>query len=336
MKKKALILLCIVAALLTAIIVLYFWQFRTNSLLVMPEYTESVNYNNYSQYPTVDYRYGNMAWYEYRIFGGMITVVDETGETYTVKGISTDRKPRLQVHKAGVYYLDYEKLYCKPYQADSVPVLVLENVEDFRILEKGIVFICSNEDYEGQLYWFDFATKTKKLIAQKTRDFFASDDCIYFATSPGYTLYRYTDEGSEMVMELDFKALPLQFQLQGDNIVYKQLNDVYFANLETGETVKVPIVDSNYMLNSVSIICGERYVYATFQANSSDGSLIFSKDDPANGVWKIDSSTMKKTKLCDEYFNGIYLYDESYLIGWKDNHLYRISTVDGSVEKITN
>ena len=80
--------------------------------------------------------------------------------------------------------------------------------------------------------------------------------------------------------------------------------------------------------------CDETHLYFSFHATKTNGSIVTKVKSKNNGVWYVNTETKEIRKICDMYFEDLFLCDD-VLLGASGKSLYRIDVETGEIKKHT-
>lgn len=327
MKKNVLCIILIVGilvALLSLGFTIYIVQ-KPDDITLTVEPVEQVNYNNYLNDNQLDFKGNHFAWLNRSVFNSQLTLLTNNGEVSNISGVSAP----FQLLKDRIVFIKNRTLQSHMINSQDNQMLA-ENVSSFIALPDIVLY-----QSDGHLYRYDWDGGKSLLLYENVQQFYIHQDQVYVIDSSFRLVRQNTDGTWTELVTLSVNALPVRFLQQGDFVVYNEINRLVFVDITTGATEVVQLVDGGYANNRMNFICDDARLFVSFQATTTDGSLVTDIDHVNNGLWSINPQTKEKTKLCEDVFEQLYLFEGNHLFGVRNNDLFQIDINTGAVTKVS-
>lgn len=292
------------------------------SLTVKP--IDHINYNNYLDGNQMDYKDDQVAWLSNPMFHSRLIVTSSDGNSTKFSGISAP----FQLLDHQIVYIKQDSLVVRDTNSKNERTLA-GNVSAFLATPESIFFLC-----EEKLYRYDLETEQSYSLLENIARFYIHQQRLYVITN-NMELMELDDNGTwNRLVSLPEEGSPLTAAPLGSCVVFRQGNELVTIDTSSGKSDSLRMADGEYRNHRMHFICDDHSLFVSFQATSTDGSIVKNIDHNSNGLWKINPQTKEKTKLCEVYFEDLYLFDGNQLFGIKNNDLFQINTDTGMVTKI--
>lgn len=326
MKKRFWIgLAAAAAALVIGFVVFIFIEAKSPAKLDLNvEPVTSVNYNNYYDHTRLDYKGGELAWQSSFLFNNKLTMLDGSGETSVLSGISAP----FQLLEDRVVYEKNGDLMCRM-RSTGEDELLASHVGSFLAVEDGVLYLSGTTLHK--CYW----SGQHATLGQGLLRFYYHHDTLY-ALNGDQILLRLESDGTWREQYTpDWRSWPIDLKFHGDHGVYTEQNQLCFFDLTTGDTETVRFTDRKHVNDRFIYICDDERLFVSFYATETDGSIVNKVEHPDNGVWRVDVATGEVERLCDKVFDRLYLFEGNRLFGVMDNDLFQIDVYTGQVTRVS-
>ncbi len=333
--------ICILAVILSIFIFFTSFSFlKKEKPLIQPEFDISTNYENYADGSNFfDFSNGKIAWLKKGIFGTKLTVLDNYGKYTTYHSV----KSSFRLVDNYIVYLDDFNLKIINTKTNKASV-ICENVAKFTVIDDEIICLTN---YDNVLFRYNIKSKMNITIEKNVKKYFISNNklfilfddnledltaTIFQISLDDYSKVKITDINNDEFGEI--KAYI------NNALVYTELKlpkyYLTFLNLDTHET-------SSILLNEIGgafaisdfVIIGEN-IYYTFQERATYSEIFWHNENSKyNGVWTINSKTLKRKKISEKTFTDLYVYGEK-LLASKGNDIFEINKTGKSITKVIN
>lgn len=286
-----------------------------------------VNYNNYIIDNRLDYKGNRVAWQNSSLFGEKLTLLNKKGEYSVIQ----EGAESFQLLQERVIFLKNGKLIQHSFW-EGQNYTIADNVSSFVAMEQAVFYLA-----DSALFQYSWAQKNTVLLKSNIDSFYVHKETVYIIEAKGHKgqLMRLKDDGSwQDLCLIQIPFYPLYVMPQGDYVISQSGNELRYINIYTGITETVRLAEGDYINNRINFICDDDYLYVSFQATETDGSIVKNIANDNNGVWSADFQTKQKRKICDDVFDRLYLFEGNRLFGVKSNQLYQINTGNGSLKII--
>ena len=215
--------------------------------------------------------------------------------------------------------------------SNTQDIRIAVNVSSFIAFKNGVLFLT-----EDTLFQYDWCTASSNAIGENVYSFFIHHNYIYVVDYDGNLMRLETDGTWVKLYTFQVPSYPFYVMPQGGTVIYRAYNELRFVDLATGKTEAVRLANDNYANNRVNFICDDSRLFVSFQATTTNGSIVTDVQNTSNGVWFIDPKTKEMEKLCDDVFEQLYLFDANQLFGVKNDHLFQINIETGLVTKVSD
>ena len=331
MKKKLIIPIAIV--LLLAITFTVFSVINSKvSVAFTPSKISGVNYNNYTNENSIDYKDNKFAYIESNLFGSKLLIKDDAGKITSLKGVTAP----FQLTEDGVAFIKNQDLYLQKLD-EQKPTLIEKQVAKFYVYNNDIIYSTifqwnTNKKQPSKLLVYNVGTKKIKTLHKDISDFCLGNDKVYV----DYTDYENDIENFIEISLKDFKvkkiaqieiqSYPFGFQANNKKIVLHHITNTFtFIDPETKEIKNVRAHKSEHANDLIIFVLDNENLYFSYQATNTNGSLVSDENDETNGTYKIDLKTYEKQKITDEVFDELYLFENNQLFGIKDKQIININ-----------
>lgn len=321
MKKK--VWISIVALVTISLLVLVLWAFHAvqqpEKLTIAVQPVKQINYNNYYENTRLDYRGEQLAWQR----GNKLTVLDDDGNTSGLSGIPSP----FQLLEDRVVYLKNDDLMCRMRTGGTEEYLA-SGVVSFIALDDGVLYL---SDGTLRRYTWD---EQRTTLGYGLEAFFYHKETIYAVTSNRWMVELRADGTWREIYEFEELSLPMVLKFQNGYAIHQFGNELHYIALKDGTLRTLVLAEGEEVNNRIRYICDESRLFLSYQATETDGSIVTDVEDEKNGVWQI-STAGEETKLTDEVFEQLYLFEGNRLFGVRENDLFQIDTESGIVTQIT-
>ena len=313
-----------IGALLVGIILVLIIQNEKNRNMDMSICTVSqVNYNNYIVGNSIDYKDSSFAWQNSRFLGSKLMIMTANDQLTTVSGVAEP----FQILNDSVIFLKRGKLIQLDLENKGENTIA-ENVSRFVALETYCYYIS-----EGVVYKYHYKRQTVEALKENADFLYVHKGLLYVVGQNGQ-LMCYEEEVWHVLCQLQISHYPFYVMPQNDEIVFIEGTGLQYVNIYTGQKETISLLNGEYRNNRICFICDDSELYVSIQATKTDGSIVANIDDENNGTWHIDYSTKQLSRLCDDIFEELYLFEGEQLFGIKNGHIYKIDTETGSIKKV--
>ena len=293
----------------------------------------SVNYNNYINGNLVDCRDGYLALYRYGVIRNTLVLYDGEGIVTTVSNADEG----FQIFRKQLFYVKNNKL--KAFDIPSGQTTeIAKNVAAFIVHTDGIYYLTEpgpeSDSWLGSVQKYDWGTKSHRTVYENVRQFYVYSDTLYLMDGEDALIEISPSGEARELVQFQPAVYPYTVAAQGKKLLSIGANDdLLILDTATGEKRTISIQEGTYSNNRIHFVCDDTRTFVSFQATQTNGSVVTDRDSELNGVWQIDIDTQTKRKVCDTYFESLYLCD-GVLMGVKDNGLYRIDMDTGEIQSL--
>lgn len=291
---------------------------------------EQINYNNYLYDTHLDYLSSQIAWKKPSALNSAVNIFDANGEMVTISGISSP----FQLMNDQIIHLKNGTLRSCAIDSKDEQILA-KDVSQFIAMPHAVVYTSLDSDYHMNLFWYNWESGAIQHLHEDIVTFHVQNDVVYILDQNDYLLRLEEDLSWTRLTKISADHFPIHFLAVGDYVVYESSNIIKFVNIYTGESEYVRFVEDGYVNNAYVMNGDDKQLFVSFQATTTNGSLIFDKENESNGLWRIDPQSKEKNKLCGETFEELYLYEGNQLFGIKNNALYQIDVDSGNVTQVS-
>ncbi len=306
----------------------------TSSKVKIPDIS-GTNYCNYAVWNEVDCNGDYLALYSEKLLGTVLTVYDANGKVTAI----SNAWPSFQLCGPDLFYIKSGSLMKMNLQSKKTTELA-QNAESF-VVHGNKMYYCTETRWSeasgeavNQAYQYDLDTKTETLLCRNVSQLFVHQDRLY-AVNMEDKLMEITAPGqTQTVLQLDPDAYPYYVLPQGDHLLALDgFNNLLVISRKLGSAECIPIVEGSMANDRTYLICDETQIFVSYHATKTDGSIVKDADSEHNGVWQVFPDTKEVRKVCDTYFESLYLND-GVLLGVTDGKLYCIDAETGAIEKL--
>lgn len=286
--------------------------------------TDCINYNNYLCDNSLEHKNGHTVWSRSSAFGQQVLLSSGNGEVEKLSGVTMP----CQIWEDRIFFVRRENLWQKPLEGGREQ-RIADTVSSFIVAEGNVYYLCQNE-----LYRYDLSSGTVERIADGVLLFYFHDGQVFTVDMDGVLSCMEPDGHWEVVCRICIDSYPFFIMPQRTYVIELLGYGLRYIDTSDGSTTIVPLIDNEYVNHRISFICDEERTFVSFHATVTDGSVISKVEHPNNGLWVIDPETKVSRKICEETFDGLYLFGEDGLFGTKNDVVYLIDPHTGQVERI--
>lgn len=292
-----------------------------------PEELATVNYNNYLQDNLIDYKGNMFACLEKELFASKLVLTDNMGDTKQVDGIYAP----FQLYKDCVVFLKGNQLRLKELTEGNT-LKIASGVQHFLVYKDLVLYLSEM----NQLYAYDLLQEEQRLLYEDVIQYCMHQEKLFVVDKNDMLVeLSLSDNSKKEICSLEIQAYPFTIMSQGQYLVIDYApNSLGFLDIESSEIKSFSLTDSQYANHKITFICDDSYVFFSFQATKTNGSIVTDIVDDNNGVWKINPQTLEKEKIVSETFDTLYLFEEKLLFGTKNNMIYKIDIEDKQITRI--
>ena len=297
---------------------------KSEKIIFTPTQMVSNNYNNYINDNYIEYSGGYFAWLKTDLFGSKLITVDKDNRYRYFNDVSSP----FRIYDNYILFVKGGELKLKDIDSKTTTTVVGGDVQKFAILDDSIIYSTDSFDDDSgeqnnELRRCKINGEKNELLMENVEEFYISDGKI-FALDKNNRLFKLEQENFDktQIARLNLSQYPCCVMPQGDNLICRESNEIVFYNIKTHKRKTVSIVDDDYANNKISFVCDDNTVFVSFQATKTDGSVVKNADDEHNGLWKIDSTSLSKTKVSSNVYENMFLQDKQ-LFAICDKSLYK-------------
>ena len=321
-KRTVICLLIVLGALLVAFAAFCLLK-SERTLSFVPKTEITANYNNYVYANSLDYYSNVFAWKR----GGLLG-----SELITVDGSGNDSRTRIGADRFQCIGEKTVRLNNGILVANGGERIASE-VDSFVAFDCGMLYLKQTDSDDSVLYWYDTTDKSHTEVMQDVLAYCVDEGRIVILQNDGW-LSVCSEDSVERTVRIEVPYLPFRFMLFQDCAVYPEKNDIFLVNILTGEKKTVAFTERIYANDRLVYICDDEQIFVSFGATNTNGSIVSSVDDPANGLWKIDPVTFAAEKVSERFFDELYLFGGE-LFGISGDNVYQISASSKEIKMIT-
>lgn len=334
--KKCIFITVLIAISIACIVALIISLFHVadafsnpGSLTITPSTDITVNYNNYIlNTGSFDYKYGMFAW----SYNDDLNIVDNTDTSKKIENVGNT----FQLHLKGVVYLKHGRLTLV--DENNNHSLIAENVEKFIVRRNEILYTSCAESCDSRLYVCNTETMQSIELSENVVAFSVDEGQMYVLTrntAKGLmdgTLTVFSGNKPTKTVDFHLPYLPFDFMVVGETIIFENENDMVLFDLKEEKETRLSISDRT-IRDELVYIANNKYIFVSYQSLEYDGSIIKESKHEANGLWRIDLSTMQKEKISDNTFENLFLCGNDFLVGTIQGDVYTVLN-DGNTLKL--
>lgn len=322
---------------LLGVISIIYTRFKPVKILYFPKGGTVNNFNNYINNNYIDSNDDKLGYLTKSVWGSKLILVDNQGKHKYLLEINSP----FRIFNNKVLYVKSNKLISKSIETNKNTVIAF-NVDEFQLFNDLIIYktksIFNNTlgVWENELFTYDILTDRNTLISKNIQQFYISEDSLFTIEDGLLFEVSLIDFSKRNITDLEIDSYPfLVMPLNKSKIVYLELNKIIIFDTESNIKDSIYLTKSDYANNRIIFICDENYIFCSFQATKTNGSVVNNKDDPNNGLWQLNTNTLEKEQLSQQVFDSLFLNGNGLLFGTKNNECFLIEVETKRVEKIT-
>lgn len=282
-----------------------------------------VNYNNYVMDNRIDYKGQQFAFQSHRFIGQKLTLMDGNESSCAMTGITAP----FQLLDNRVVFIKNSTLFYRPFDSNR-NTKIADNVSSFVATADSIIYLAGNS-----LFQYSWDSNDDELLKNDVYRFVVMQDQIVTIAEDGSVVIQKPDGNWQELCKLQIEQYPVNFMVHDCVLVYLNLNELRYVDLNTGKADSIPLVNGDYTNHRINFICDDTKVYVVIQFTQTNGSVVTDVDHERNGLWCVDLESKSMTKVGDDVFNRLYLFEDK-LFGENKNQIFQIDTFTGEAKKI--